>query len=213
MSYVLTDGKEVIAYPLDREAVRALNPAYSLPASLSDEMLTGFGMFLVSEATPPQITAAQALREIAPIKTKDGWQQQWTIDDLSADQVAAKLAAAKAEVWDQVKAERAKAIEAGCTFPGIGVFQTDAASMASLTEGVAGALLAAVTSQPFTVDWTLADNTIAKLNGQQMLLVGKVIGERKSACHARSHALRVEIETSKDFASLMAIKVKDGWPA
>jgi len=134
-------------------------------------------------------------------------------DGLSAAPRAVPLAELKDEAWLAVKRLRESRIAAGCTVPGIGTFQTDEKSMANVHEAVSGALLAALTGQPYTIDFTLADNSRPTLNGTQMMLAGKVIGERKSAIHAYSQdVLRAAIYAAADEAELAAIDIEAGWP-
>lgn len=123
------------------------------------------------------------------------------------------LAARKVEVWAEVKKLRDQRLAAGCMVPGVGAFQTDEKSMANVHEAVTGALLAGATGQPFTVQFTLADNSRPTLSAGQMMLAGKFIGERKSAIHAYSQdVLRVAIEAAPDHDTLNAIDIETGWP-
>lgn len=123
------------------------------------------------------------------------------------------LALAKAEKWALVKARREVQISAGCTVPGVGTFQTDERSMANIHEAVSGALLAGATGQPYAVKFTLADNTRPTFNATQIMLAGKLIGERKSAIHSHSQdVLRVAIFDAADHATLDAIDIEGGWP-
>lgn len=118
----------------------------------------------------------------------------------------------KDAVWEKVKAKRATLIAAGATVPGIGTFQTDLVSMANVHEAVTGALLAGATGQPYTITFTLADNSRPTLTAAQIMLAGKVIGERKSAIHAHSATLRAAIEAAADEAEIDAIDIETGWP-
>lgn len=123
------------------------------------------------------------------------------------------LAARKAEKWAEVKRLRDARLAAGFTVPGIGTFQTDEKSMANIHEAVSGALLAGATGQPYTVKFTLADNSRPSLNANQMLLAGKLIGERKSAIHTYSQdVLRPAIEAAISHTALDAIDIEAGWP-
>lgn len=209
MTWALIIDGAVAAYPYNEAELRAAHPGTSFPADLLQADLIDFGVFPVEHTEPPVVTSEQVAEEATPELVNGVWRQSWTVRDKTADE----LAAAKAAIWEKVKARRAVAIEAGCTIPGLGTFQTDADSLDNVTQGVAGALLAAATGQPFTIDWTLADNATATLSGPQMMAAGKIIGERKSACHARSRALRAQIDAAADFATLEAIDTGSGWPA
>jgi hypothetical protein len=84
--------------------------------------------------------------------------------------------------------------------------------MSNVHEAVTGALLAGATGQPFTITFTLADNSRPVLSAAQIMLAGKIIGERKAAIHAYSQALREEIDAAADHAALDAIDIEAGWP-
>ena len=49
---------------------------------------------------------------------------------------------------------------------------------------------------PFSVDWTLADNTVRALNAQNMLDVGRALGAHIITRHAKGRALRARIDAA-----------------
>lgn len=119
----------------------------------------------------------------------------------------------QAEKWRAVKRRRDMLLAAGAAVPGVGTFQTDEKSMANIHEAVTGALLAGATGQPFTIEFTLADNSRPVLSAAQMIAVGKLVGERKSAIHAFSQdVLRAAIFGAASAAELDAIDIEAGWP-
>lgn len=123
------------------------------------------------------------------------------------------LALAKTERWEEVKALRDVKIAEGCDVPGLGVVQTDMASMDNIAQAVIGATVAAITSQTYTLPFILADNTPVVLNGAQTMGMGQVTGERKSACHVHSQQLRAAIYAAVSKTALDAIDIEAGWPA
>ena len=48
----------------------------------------------------------------------------------------------------------------------------------------------------FSIDWTLADNTVRTLNAADMIAVGVALGQHVNACHERARVLRGEIESA-----------------
>ena len=122
------------------------------------------------------------------------------------------LPSAKAEKWERAKLQRSAAIDAGCTVPGVGTFDTDADSRANITGAVTGAIVAAGAGEPFAITWKLADNTFVPLDGPGMIGVGVAVLEFVSACHARAQVLALAIEAAVDVAELDGIDVEAGWP-
>lgn len=55
---------------------------------------------------------------------------------------------------------------------------------------------------PFSIDWTLADNTVRTLDAVQMLAVGTAMGEHISVVHAHGRQLREAIWAAEDAAAL-----------
>lgn len=108
MAYVLTDAGNVLAYPFPPETLRAMHPQVSFPAALSDELLAGYGVFPVAGTTPPAVTAVQELRETTPVFSAGQWVQTWTIDNLTAAQIAAKFLSAKQRLWQKARARAAE---------------------------------------------------------------------------------------------------------
>jgi hypothetical protein len=115
--------------------------------------------------------------------------------------------------WRRVKDLRTAKLASGCAVPGVGTFQTDEKSMANILEAVSGAMLATIAGLPYTVSFTLANDTRPVFNGQQMMMIGKFIGERKSAIHAYSQdVLRVSIFATASHVELEALDIETGWP-
>jgi hypothetical protein len=121
----------------------------------------------------------------------------------------------RAVLWAQVKDRRDACIDAGCTVPGLGRFDTDAASRANVAGAAMRATIAAGASQAFAIDWKRADNTIVLLRGADMLVVAEAIFDRTASCHARSQRLGLAIGAAKSGADLDAIEATcaDGWPS
>lgn len=126
---------------------------------------------------------------------------------------AKPLAQAKAELWADAKAKRDSLIDAGCNVPGVGRFDTDAASRLNLAGAVLGAVMAARGNQPFSIDWKLADNTVVTLDGTQMQAVGMAVLARISAIHQRAQAVGNAINNAANAAALNAVDIDAGWPA
>ena len=101
MSYI---NKSTGQYPITELAIRTANPNTSFPVPFvaPDEYALVF-------PTPQPVydPITQAVRDIAPaLSAKGEYEQQWEVLELSPEQAAANLAAARAQKWEAIKAER-----------------------------------------------------------------------------------------------------------
>lgn len=126
--------------------------------------------------------------------------------------LAPSLDELKADKWEQAKAERNRRIAAGCTVPGVGVFDTDEVSRGNITGAVTMALVAQAAGSPYSIGWKLADNSIVTLDGPGMIGAGVAVGQYVAGCHANAQALGLAIEAAADQVALSAIDVAAGWP-
>ena len=97
----------------------------------------------------------------------------------------------KATQWTQIKQARAQAEYAGFTWDG-STFDSDATSQNRIT----GAVTLAQMSAAFSIDWTLADNTVRTLNQGEMLQVGAALGAHVAAQFSYAQSLRTAIEAA-----------------
>lgn len=106
--------------------------------------------------------------------------------------------------WMQIKQDRNAAENGGFVWDGA-VFDSDPISQARIQGAVQLAMAAAANGQPFSVDWTLADNTVRTLNEQEMIAVGAALAAHVRACHELGRELRAQIEaaaTPEDAAAI-----------
>lgn len=122
------------------------------------------------------------------------------------------LATLQLALWNNVKARRDKIIDAGAPTPS-GVVDSNDLSRTNITGATLGALIAQVNSQPFTMDWTLRDNSVVTLNAAQMLAMGMAVLSYVGTAHGRARALRTEIEGVADVPTLLQIDYTAGWPS
>lgn len=106
----------------------------------------------------------------------------------------------KSYKWDEIKAERS-AEEFGEFIWGDYVFQCDEVSQ----RRIQGAVQLAAINPDFSIDWTLADNSVVNLNAQNMIDVGVTLASHVSACHGRGRILRSEIDAATTQEELEAI--------
>lgn len=147
-----------------------------------------------------------------------------TIDQLEAAVVAAPnspfaggsvgpdlvtdLDTAKARRWAQLRAERNDREYGGFTWDG-SAFDSDARSQSRIQGAAQLATLAAMASETFSIDWTLADNTVRTLSGSDMLAVGTAMGTHIAAMHATARTLREQLEAAQTIEAVEAVT----WPA
>lgn len=208
MKYVRIENGKAAQYPYTIAKLRRDFPDTSFGAEPSPETLAEFGVFAVDETPPPNITVGQVAEEENPVLVDGVWTQQWSVRSRTSQE----LADAKAVAWEEIKRHRDAAIDAGCTVPGIGTFDTDLVSRSNINGAATGALIASGAGQPFEASWKLQDNEIALLDGSKMIAVGLAVLTRTSACHAHAQQLGIAVEAAKTFADLEKIEREKGWP-
>lgn len=122
-----------------------------------------------------------------------------------------QFAVAKIEARAAVMRRRDKAEYSGCATL-LGRMDTDADSQRKVNGSVTMALIAATAGQPFSIDWTMADNSTVLHDGPAMIAAGLAVGQHVSACHERALVLKAAIDAAEDMAALAAIDIEEGWP-
>ena len=110
----------------------------------------------------------------------------------------------KADKWGQIKATRDSIEHGGFTWDG-STFDSDLASQNKIIGAVQ---LANVTGPTFTIDWTLANNSVRALSAADMVEVGKTLGLHVSTQHTIARGLRQQIEAATTAQQVEAI----AWP-
>lgn len=117
------------------------------------------------------------------------------------------LQQAKDTRWSELLIERAAREFSTFTWDG-SVFDCDAESQTRIIGSATLAIIASMTAQPFSIDWTLADDTVRTLSGPDMLNVGAALGAHVTAVHETSRALYDQIEAATTNAQVDAVV----WP-
>ena len=110
------------------------------------------------------------------------------------------LADLKAAQWNLIKQARSNAEYAGFTWDG-SVFDSDAISQNRIT----GAVTLAQLSPGFTIDWTLADNTVRTLNQADMIATGVALGAHVQTQFAKAQGLRLQIDAASTPGQVAAV--------
>lgn len=121
------------------------------------------------------------------------------VSDLSAS-----LDAEKVRAWARIKDARDTAVAAGFTWDG-SKFDSDNLATQRIGDAVTLAMLAASVGQPFSIDWTLFDNTTRTLAGADMIAVGIALGSFVQAAFATGVALRAQINAATTQEAVKAV--------
>lgn len=122
-----------------------------------------------------------------------------------ADAAVDDIETARARKWADIKAVRDRLENGGFDMPDVGRFDSDADSRARIVGAVTAAKIAQDAGQPFSVEWTLADNTTVMLNAEQVISVGFAMLTHITSTHEKGRVLRAQIDAAEDVDSLNAI--------
>lgn len=121
------------------------------------------------------------------------WVDPRTLDDFKADQ------------WAVIKQARDQAEFGGFVWDG-SRFDSDPISQSRIQ---GAAQLAANAEPSWSIDWTLADNTVRTLSAADIVAVGMALGEHVNSCHETARVLRQQIEQATTKEQVQAVV----WPA
>lgn len=114
-------------------------------------------------------------------------------------------------VWEQVRNLRNEKIDAGAPTP-FGLVDSDEQARSNVSGAALGALIAKSANAPYSVTWTMLDNSTVTLDADGMIGLGVAVLAHVNACHERARELRADIEAATDMAELLAVDVSAGWP-
>ena len=114
-------------------------------------------------------------------------------------------------IWGAARKQRDDAIDAGAPTP-FGAVDSDEAARSNVSGAALGALIAKSANAPYSVTWTMLDNSTVALDADQMIAMALSVLMHVNACHERARELRAVIEAATDMAALLAIDVTAGWP-
>lgn len=114
-------------------------------------------------------------------------------------------------VWEQVRSLRDEKIDAGAPTP-FGIVDSDEQARSNVSGAALGALIAKSANAPYSVTWTMLDNSTVALDADEMIGMALAVLTHVNACHERAREFRAEIEAATNMAELLAIDVTAGWP-
>ncbi|SEL11782.1 protein of unknown function [Roseateles sp. YR242] len=128
---------------------------------------------------------------------------------VGGSQIAAvgDLQKARDRRWAQIKQLR-EAHEFGpLTWDG-SVFDADERAQLRIMGAVQLAAQAVAAGQPFSMDWTLADNSIRTLSAADLMALGEALGQQVASAHETARLLREAIDAAATVAEVQSID----WP-
>lgn len=140
---------------------------------------------VAAKASPPSYTAAWS-------NSTFSWVDQRT------------LAEAQDETWEMIRTARDANQEAGFTWDG-SKFDSDNVSVQRLQGALQLALLAQAAGQPFSIVWTLYDNTTRTLSGSDMIAVFAAMGTFVQNIFTQGVNLRNQINAATKLSDLSTI--------
>lgn len=124
----------------------------------------------------------------------------------------ADLDVLRARRWVAVRAARDRVQLSDCVTP-LGRVDTDAASQLKISGAVQMAMIAQAAGAPFSIEWTMHDNSPVTHDAAQMIAMGVAVGQHVAACHEVAVMKRTAIEAAASEADIEAVEVDSGWPA
>lgn len=147
-------------------------------------------------------TPAQAARKAQPPAHPARWcdrRMEW-VDARPLEQV-------RADQWAAIKRRRDELEAAGFDVEGIGRFDSDGPARARLQLEL---LAAQAGGAGYRAEWTLADNTVVKLDAAAMVRVGLALHAHTARVHAAARAARQQLAKAKTIKAVVAIGLQVG---
>lgn len=132
----------------------------------------------------------------------------WVQDDGLAGQ---QLAARRAELPATITADRDRREAAGFPYQGK-VMDSTPLSVQRITAAALAAQVALAAGQPFSLDWTCADNSTLTLDAAGIIGMPVALAKHAAALHAHARNLKAAVAAAVDQAELDAIDIQSGWP-
>ena len=168
-------------------------------SELSAAQLAEIGVYPVVETAPEYDAGTQRL--VGPTLALDGdhVNATWTVESLSAEEIAEILAAAKAAKKSEIAAARYASEVAGVTVGGV-VVRTDRESQALIT----GAALKAIQDAEYTCTWK-AEGGFLELTAVQILAIADAVRAHVQGCFDLEAAKCAQIDAAQTVEDVEAV--------
>lgn len=122
------------------------------------------------------------------------------------------LSQIKQAKWQEILVARTEAENGGCMTP-LGRVDTTPSSRNKITGAVQMATLSQMGGQPFSMSWTMEDNSDIEHDGPQMMALGIAVGQHVSLCHSVGRTKRDALELATTVTEIDALTADSGWPS
>ena len=153
-------------------------------------------------ALPVGVAAPDSFEEVA------AFGKEYVID---GDAFVADLFVLKADKWAEVLAARTVAENSGCMTP-LGRVDTTPESRDKISGAVQMAMIAQMNGAPFSIDWTMEDNSTVTHDAPAMISLGMAVGTHIDACHGVGRLKRAAIDAAATKLLVEAVDPLIGWP-
>lgn len=182
----------------------AQNGAYGGPVTLSN--LTGDicpleGVWLIPggciEEEPPEVPEGKKAYFI---------NGEWQIQDIPLE-LEPTLEKLKNKKWAEIKVKRDQLEQSGVPYLGKPL-DSDPVSVQRIAIAVQAAQAAIAANMPFTLAWTMQDNTAVEMDAAQVVGMSVALAMYSDSLHQTARTLREQIESAETAEALEAIT----WP-
>lgn len=195
-----------------RDALVQANPNTAFPAEWGESVLDFLGVDPVFPFPMPVPGRLQVARQLVPVQDAAGnWVEAWELVDvragMSADELAAFMAALKAERKAELAARRWE-VECGGISVGGFTIATDDRSKTLLN----GKYRTAEKNPSATHRWKSADGEIT-LTSAQVIAAGDAVQAHVQACFDFELDVIAAINAATTAEAVLAIDIEAGWPS
>lgn len=155
--------------------------------------------------TPAEIGATD-IERTEPTTVWDGL--GWVVDvELAAQQLANR----RTTLLAAINAERDRREELGFPYRGKW-FDSTPRSVQRITAAALAVQAVLATGQPYSVDWTCADNSTLILDAAGVVGIPVALAQHAAALHDHARVLKAAVAAAGSEADLVAIDIQAGWP-
>jgi hypothetical protein len=124
---------------------------------------------------------------------------------------APQLELARTERWAAAKVYRDARMQAGCP-TAKGVVDTNEDSQRKINGAATAALIAKVGGADWSIEWTMADNSVVPHDADEMIALGVSVAAHIAACQNAGTAVRTAIEAADTPQAVDQIDITAGYP-
>lgn len=200
--------KELINEP----AFRGLYPSISLPARLTDGVLSGYGYATYTYTNAPDYDPETQQLTEQPGFVDGKWRQVWTVSDIefTPEELAERLTQKKAVKLAEIRAAFIAAEADGYVESSLG-FRADATRRS--IEDIDGLIdLVSSGALPAPVTFRDYDNAYHQLTLDQLNTLRLEAKGRGPVLYARKWELEAAVDAAETVEAVQAIDVSTGWP-